>query len=97
MAVMSDNAPDLKRDLEDLVSHPAWLRLVAEEQQRWRDLLDTAAADVEDTVALQKIRQMVVAKREIERFIGRPKELLQRMSVTDPERLQPTTMSRGGI
>ncbi len=88
-----------RRDLEDLLNHPGWQRVVQVELAWWQESLGAQLAacanDGDDVRALNKMRQLVAAKQAVERFIARPKELLR--GTVEAERVRPTTMARGGV
>lgn len=73
-----------KEDLEHLLTHPGWLRIVQAEQEWWSEQissqLEICANDNDDTQALNKMRQIIAAKKAVERFIARPKEKLSKIN-----------------
>lgn len=96
---ITDATLEQRRDLDDLVKHPGWLRIVQIEQDWWAMTIDSqlraCANETDDAMALNKMRQLIAAKQAVQRFIDRPKELLREKP--DPERMQPTTFMRGGV
>lgn len=64
-----------------LLQHPGWLRLTAWARQEWVDQIDqhlaTAVNDTNDLLALQKMRQVIAAKRAVENVLAYPQEQLR--------------------
>jgi len=89
---------DEKEDLENLVKSPGWLRFEAAQRDYWQKALSTeigaVAADRDDTLALQKIRQIIAAQRAVEAALAYPKERINRLGVPIPAELN--AMMRGG-
>lgn len=87
---------DEKTDLQDLVSSHGWLRFEHAMTEYWQHELSAhiahAADDREDTVAIQKIRQVIAAQKAVQQALSWPRERLARL--TQPE--TRTTMTRGG-
>lgn len=74
-----------KDDFENLVKSPGWLRLRAHAKQQWTDDLATqmraAVGTADDVLALQKMRQVIVAKDAIERLLQWPDDQLKKWAV----------------
>ena len=91
-----------KEDLDQLIHSQGWLRFQGFVRKEWGDQLEqhllTAANDREDTIALQKIRQVLAAKREIERLVKWPTERLSELERAESSRLtaQHEPLSRRG-
>jgi len=89
-------------DLDQLVHSQGWLRFQNFVSKEWGDQLQqhllTAANDREDTIALQKIRQVLAAKREIDRMVAWPQERLQQIEQAAEKRelAQTVPLSRRG-
>jgi hypothetical protein len=86
-----------KEELEAFLTNPVWLRMKQYAEKTWRGELDNhvraAANDTNDQAALQKIRQIIVAKDAVERLIQWPEERLARVRLEAEPRL---VGSRGG-
>jgi hypothetical protein len=71
-----------KDELEAFLKNPVWLRLKQYAEQTWRGELDnhvrSAANDTNDGAAIQKIRQILVAKDAVERLLKWPEERLEK-------------------
>lgn len=91
---------DEPEDLDALLGHPGWLRLTAYAKKRWSDevttLLRGAVNDTNDAAALQKMRQIIVAKDAVEALLKWPEERLAELA-RKRETERTTTMSRGGF
>ena len=90
-------------DLEQLVGSPGWQRVVRFVREEWDSGLEThlgqAANDRDDLMALQKLRQVLAAKRAVERMIAWPTErlaTLQRETQAAHERESDRHPSRRG-
>jgi len=87
-------------DLENLLKSPGWLRLGEYVRQTWGDQLSQyvtqATGDADDTMALNKLRQVVAAKNAVERLLAWPAERLRHLGDTVARERQPETFSRRG-
>ncbi len=83
-------------DLRNLLTSPGWLRFHEYAMKQWTDEiahhLRTAVNDTNDAHALQKMRQLLVAKEAIERLLAWPEE---RIHALDPG-VTPMTFRRQG-
>ena len=70
-------------DLEDLLRHPGWLRLKARMETYWEkdfaDRVREAVGLTEDTRALDKLRQVVVAQDAVRTALKWPEERLRQL------------------
>lgn len=85
-------------DLEALLTHPGYLRLKAWAESEWRDQAEThteqAANEVDDLKALQKLRQVIAAKRAVRLVFDWAPSRLSRLAVTTTP--VPVSQSRRG-
>ena len=90
-----------REDLEGLLLHPGYLRFAAYARKHWGDeitaLLRTAVNDTNDANALQKMRQIIVAKDAIDRLLAWPEERIAALIAQKQTAATSTTMSRGGV
>lgn len=97
---MSDDVNEL-RMLEDLVGSDGWRHLVAEEEAWWKrqmdPLLAAAASEADDVSALNKLRQVLGAKKAVDHFIARPHERIRQLKPHPDEWKAPTSFRRGGL
>ncbi len=72
-----------KEDLDALLTHPGWLRVDRYAREYWSgqisEMVAHAANDRDDTQALNKLRQIVAAKRAVESLLAWPKERIGQM------------------
>ena len=89
----------IREDLDNLVKSPGWKRLKAWAQSEWSDRLLThteqAANTADDVQALNKLRQVIAARRAVEMVLGWPDEQIKRLDAPAPH--SAVTLSRGGI
>lgn len=91
-----------QEDLDQLVRSQGWLRFKQFVSKEWGDQLEqhllAAANDREDSIALQKIRQVLAAKREIDRMVLWPTERLSTLELAKQSRetAQSVPLSRRG-
>ena len=87
-------------DLENLLKSPGWLRLGEYVQKTWGDQLGQyvtqATGDADDTMALNKLRQVVAAKNAVERLLAWPAERLRHLAESVAREHQPESLSRRG-
>lgn len=88
-------------DWEGLVKAPGFLRLqafaTAEFAQQMDGHLEAAAGQTDDLLALQRLRQVIAAKRAVERVMTYPKE---RISTLRGQAQKDTVLqgyTRGGL
>lgn len=84
---------DEREDWQALVDSPGFQRLQAYAKADLEQHYANAANDVDDTAALNKFRQVVAAKRAVERILGYPKE---RVKALAPAGAAALSLSRGG-
>jgi hypothetical protein len=93
---------DEKEDLEALLRSTGWLRFARHIEQEWGDKFHThvtaAVGDSDDVIALQKLRQITVAKREIEKAMRWPSDRIAELtrSAESQERAHTVPLSRRG-
>lgn len=91
-----------REDLDQLIRSNGWLHFQEYVRREWsvrlEQLLLQAAADREDVIALQKIRQVLAAKREVERMVKWPQERLAELTRAEQARdaAQHEPLSRRG-
>jgi hypothetical protein len=87
-----------REDLEALLTAPGWLRLVNHATQYWTEDIATkveqAADDVNDLQALHRLRQLVVARREVMKLLAYPSERVKALRQQDT--VYPPSLSRRG-
>lgn len=87
---------DERAEWDELLQSDGWRRLVREEERYWREQIgahiEACAAESDDAMALNKMRQVIAAKRAVERVLSLPKERLRALgAVREP------SLSRGGV
>lgn len=91
---------DELEDLTNLTKHPGWLRLIAHAKEEWAVKLsrhvEVCANETDDQQALQKLRQVIAAKKAVDVFIGWPEERLKHLQ-SPPKFEMVTNVYRGGI
>jgi hypothetical protein len=93
---------DEKEDLSALLRSTGWLRFARHIEKEWTDKFGAhvaaAVGDSDDAVALQKLRQITVAKREIERAMRWPKDRIAELdrSAANQELEHSQPLSRRG-
>lgn len=95
---------DEKQDLDNLLKHPGWLRLVEHGRQeieaRLSLALNNAANERDDLLALQKLRQVVAAREALEALLAWPKlrhSALVRSNEKFDESQGPVLSRRGSL
>lgn len=78
-------------DLDQLLHSQGWLRFQQFAAKEWGDQLEQqlrqAAAEREDTMAANKIRQILVAKAAVERLVKWPADRLAELDRAEQSRL----------
>lgn len=78
---MSDNEVS---DYDNLLKSPGWLRLLQHAKEDWAAQVDggvaAAANELDDVLALNKLRQVVAAKKAVERLLAWPAERMRTLS-----------------
>ena len=91
---------DLISDLENLLSSPGWQWLERAELDHWREQADRyaeqAAGERDDVMALNKLRQILAAKRSVERVFARPHEKIKELTAQKAQASQVPSLSRRG-
>lgn len=91
-------------DLDGLRQHPGWLRFKSHAEKYWIEQMaqhvGLAANEVDDTMALQKLRQVVAAQKAVQQLLCWPEERLRVVTGATEARQSgvryPDSMSRGG-
>ena len=87
-------------DWEGLVKAPGFLRLrafaTAEFAQQMDQHLEAAASQTDDLLALQRLRQVIAAKRAVERVMGWPTERIAALRGQAQRDTMPQGYARGG-
>lgn len=86
-------------DLDALVKSPGFRRLAQWAEKEWADkfshLVTVAVGDIDDVMALQKLRQLTVAKSAVEQLLKWPAERLNALQRGEQTR-NPDLLSRRG-
>ena len=97
-------APVTDRELEDLqnlIKHPGWLRFVKHAQDEMLSMvsnqIETVSNDPNDTIAVNKVRQIIASKKAMQRLMAWPYERVKKMEQKIAEAIQPQNLSRGGV
>jgi hypothetical protein len=91
-----------KEDLDQLIHTNGWLRFAQHLEREWADrfqqLVRTAISDPNDTTALRKLQQVVVAKEAIEASVKWPSQRIAELERAEQARTEANqfTMSRRG-
>lgn len=92
---------DELEDWNNLVKSPGWLRLKSFAQRMYSDDLHrhlmAASSDRDDLAALNKVRQVAVAKDAIERLMKYPDEQIAKLDPVKHPRPEATYNRRGGL
>lgn len=77
-----------RQELEELIQMPGWSRLRAYAETEWQgqlgDKLAQAVGATDDALALQQLRQILVAKREIARLLQWPVDRVAALKRAEP-------------
>lgn len=88
-----------REDLENLVKSPGWQRVRQWAISEWREQIaqatDTAANATNDTDALNKLRQIIAARKAVELVTGWPDDRLKELTRSAAPR--PFSLQRGGL
>lgn len=91
---------DLHAELSALVKSPGWLWVMHEARKELDETLTQqmtlAANDRDDAMALQKIRQVVAARKAIERLLASPSEKIRRLEESVAREHEPVGLGRRG-
>ena len=91
----------LKDDLTNLVKSPGWLQVCRYARDTWDEQLaqhiNSAAGDRDDAIALQKIRQVIAAKKAVADLLAWPEAQIQRLDHVTEREHQPVLQSRRGM
>jgi len=90
-----------QEDLENLLRHPGWLYFKAHAEKQIGDELANhmrnAVNDSNDAAALQKMRQIIVAKDAVERLVKWPEERISKLKADLPAaEMMQYSLGRGG-
>ncbi len=89
---------DERQDLENLLLHPGWQRVVdyarKDMDARLTTALENAANERDDPMALNLIRQCVAVKKALDAFIGWPAARVKQLDA-QAQLFQETTPSLG--
>ena len=92
--------PDEREDLQNLVTHPGFLRLQRYQREYWTDQLVShlqhAVGDRDDLLALQKMRQVIAAQRATEALLRWPEERLNTLQMKHAADHAEASVSRRG-
>ena len=84
-------------DLEGLLSHPGWIRLKTWAEKEWAHQIqqhtETAANNTDDVAALNKLRQVLAAKKAVELVMDWPHQQIAKAKASAQ---QTVTTVRGG-
>lgn len=90
-----------REDLENLIKSPGWQRVQGWARTEWMENIarhtEVAANATNDTDALNKLRQVIAAKKAVELVIDWPDQRLKALAqqVTQAERIP--SLQRGGV
>lgn len=91
-------------DLENLIKSPGWLRVRRHTEQEWIEHIDQhlghATNDTDDLLALQKLRQVIAAKRAAEAVLAWPAHRLAQLKAqvaTEADRASEPPSRRGTL
>lgn len=88
-------------DWQQLVKHPAFLRLREHATKQWTEQITSyigmAVADRDDTMALNKMRQLIAAKAAVEQLMTYPDERIATLSAKREQQLKSNASRRGGL
>lgn len=91
---------DELEDLTNLTKHPGWLRLTNHVREEWAVKLsrhvEVCANEVNDAIALQKLRQVIAAKKAVDGFMAWPEERLKTLA-NHPNMPAAFSLYRGGV
>lgn len=92
---------DEKQDLDNLLKHPGWLRVVeankTDMQGRLNQAISNAASERDDVMALNLLRQCIAAKQALEVFVAWPESRLKTLLASEASRATTTSqLSRRG-
>lgn len=94
---MSDNE---QADFENLIKSPGWQRVCEYATAQWThgiaQHISAAVNDRDDSIALQKMRQVIAAKSAVEQLIAFPDERLRLFASKAATTAIPKTHSRRG-
>lgn len=91
-----------REDLDNLLKSPGWQRLEQWAQHEWRTQVahhtEVAANEADDVAALNKLRQVIAAKKAVELVLNWPQKRLQDVvsQAAHAERV-PVLNRRGGL
>ena len=90
-----------REDLAALVTSPGWQRVTAwvraDLAANMAQHTERAANDTDDVAALNKLRQVIAAKRAVEIAIGYPDARLKELAAKAAGEDRTPSLSRGGI
>lgn len=91
---------DEKQDLDNLVKHPGWLRVVEHATKdiaaRIKTAQANAANETNDIAALNKLRQCLAAEQALESFVAWPGTRLKALIASEEQRSTVPQLSRRG-
>lgn len=94
--------PSEQEDLDALLKAPGWLRFANHAEQEWtqriEQLMGTAVNDTDDKLALDKMRQVIAAKKAIVQLMRWPHDRLAELGRAADSRAKETAepLSRRG-
>lgn len=91
-----------REDLQNLSTHPGWLRLKEWAANEWSDQIQEhighAANERDDVAALNKLRQVIAAKKAVFVVLDWPERRLKQLdAVTEREHALPSFSRRGTL
>lgn len=82
---MADSVTQEREEWRELVASPGWARFVGRVHEEWNGLMyakhtEALADRPDDTDALNKLRQLVAAKRAVEKILDIPGEQIAKLT-----------------
>lgn len=91
-----------QREWQDLLQAPGWTRLVAHARAEWDGpafvaQVEQLADNPEDPIALSKLRQLLAAKRAVQRLLATPEEQAAKLKRGAPTLADIASSRRGRL
>lgn len=87
-------------ELSQLTKHPGYLRFVAFAQKEWTEQisqhLETSVNDPNDVMAVNKMRQVIAAKKAVDRLLAWPGERIAQLERHKAAGIPTGSQNRGG-
>jgi hypothetical protein len=90
-----------REDLDNLLKSPGWQRLEAWARHEWQEQMirhtEVAADATNDIEALNKLRQVIAAKKAVEVVLSWPSHQLKRITTQAAGETRVPALARGGF